>query len=704
MAKREYPLERTRNIGIMAHIDAGKTTTTERILYYTGKIHKIGETHDGASQMDFMEQEKERGITIQSAATTAVWRGFFDQFAKTPYRVNIIDTPGHVDLTIEVERALRVLDGAVAVLDGAAGVEPQTETVWRQATTYDVPRIVFVNKMDKMGADFEMSVNSIHERLQVNAEAIQWPIGAEDDFEAIIDLITQEAYYPVDDLGEKWEPREIPAELKELAEEKRNTLIEAVADVDDELMEKYLEGEDISVDELKAAIRRATLALQFYPVLAGSAYKDKGVQMMLDAVVDYLPGPLDVKPYIATDPKTGEEVDLIADDSKPFAALAFKIMTDPFVGRLTFMRVYTGTLQSGSYVQNTSSDTRERVGRLLQMHATSRTEIEEVFSGDIAAAIGLKNTTTGDSLTAVDHQLILESMEFPEPVIELAIEPKTKADQDKLSNAIQKLAEEDPSFRATTNPETGDTLIAGMGELQLDIMVDRMRREFNVEATVGAPQVAYREAFTQTVQARGYFKRQSGGKGQYGDVYIEFSPNEEGAGFEFEDAIVGGVVPREYIPSVEAGLKDALNAGPLAGFPLVDLKAKLYDGSYHDVDSSEAAFKIAASLALKEASKTAGAVILEPIMAVDIVAPEDNLGDVMGHVSARRGMIEGQESRGPVLAVKAKVPLSEMFGYATTLRSATQGRGTFQMVFDHYEAVPKNIQDEIIKNSGNKED
>ncbi|MGX4592471.1 elongation factor G [Leuconostoc sp. JNUCC 76] len=703
MAKREYPLERTRNIGIMAHIDAGKTTTTERILYYTGKIHKIGETHDGASQMDFMEQEKERGITIQSAATTAVWHGFFDQFAKTPYRVNIIDTPGHVDFTIEVERALRVLDGAVAVLDGAAGVEPQTETVWRQATTYDVPRIVFVNKMDKMGADFQMSVDSIHERLQVNAEAIQWPIGAEDDFEAVIDLITQEAYYPEDDLGEKWAPREIPAELKELAEEKRNTLIEAVADVDDDLMEKYLEGEDISIEELKAAIRRATLALQFYPVLAGSAYKDKGVQMMLDAVVDYLPGPLDVKPYIANDPKTDEEIDLIADDSKPFAALAFKIMTDPFVGRLTFMRVYTGTLKSGSYVQNTSSDTRERVGRLLQMHATSRTEIEEVFSGDIAAAIGLKNTTTGDSLTDVGHQLILESMEFPEPVIELAIEPKTKADQDKLSNAIQKLAEEDPSFRATTNQETGQTLIAGMGELQLDIMVDRMRREFNVEATVGAPQVAYREAFTKTVQARGFFKRQSGGKGQYGDVYIEFAPNEEGAGFEFEDAIVGGVVPREYIPSVEAGLKDALNAGPLAGFPLVDLKAKLYDGSYHDVDSSEAAFKIAASLALKEAAKTAGAVILEPIMAVDIVAPEDNLGDVMGHVSARRGMIEGQESRGPVLAVKAKVPLSEMFGYATTLRSATQGRGTFQMVFDHYEAVPKNIQEEIIKTHGQED-
>ncbi|CAK1243253.1 elongation factor G [Fructobacillus cardui] len=700
MAKREYPLDHTRNIGIMAHIDAGKTTTTERILYYTGKIHKIGETHDGASQMDFMEQEKERGITIQSAATTAVWRGFFDQYEKNPFRVNIIDTPGHVDFTIEVERALRVLDGAVAVLDGAAGVEPQTETVWHQATTYNVPRIVFVNKMDKLGADFEMSVNSMHERLQVNAEAIQWPIGAEDDFEGVIDLIEEKAYWPTDDLGSKWEPREIPADYQDIVSTKRETLIEAVADVDEELMEKYLEGEEISIDELKAAIRRATLNLEFYPVLAGSAYKDKGVQMMLDAVVDYLPGPLEVRPYVATDPKTDEEVDLVADDSKPFAALAFKIMTDPFVGRLTFMRVYTGTLQSGSYVQNTSSDTRERVGRLLQMHATSRTEIEEVFSGDIAAAIGLKNTTTGDSLTAVDHPLILESMEFPEPVIELAIEPKTKADQDKLATALQKLAEEDPSFRATTNQETGDTLIAGMGELQLDIMVDRMKREFNVEATVGAPQVAYREAFTKTVQARGFFKRQSGGKGQYGDVWIEFSPNEEGAGFEFEDAIVGGVVPREYIPSVEAGLKDALNAGPLAGFPLVDLKAKLYDGSYHDVDSSEAAFKIAASLALKEASKTAGAVILEPIMAVDIVVPEENLGDVMGHVSARRGLIEGQENRGPVLAVKAQVPLSEMFGYATTLRSATQGRGTFQMVFDHYQAVPKNVQEEIIKAQG----
>ncbi|MBM7544928.1 elongation factor G [Periweissella beninensis] len=698
--KREYPLENTRNIGIMAHIDAGKTTTTERVLYYTGKIHKIGETHDGASQMDFMDQEKERGITIQSAATTAVWHGFHDQFSKNPYRVNIIDTPGHVDFTIEVERSLRVLDGAVAVLDGAAGVEPQTETVWRQATTYNVPRVVFVNKMDKLGADFQMSVDSLADRLQANAKAVQWPIGAEDDFEAIIDLLEMKAEYPVDELGEKWEMREIPADYQELAEEKHAELIEAIADVNEGIMEKYLEGEEISIADLKAAIRQATLNLEFYPVLAGSAYKDKGVQMMLDAVVDYLPSPLDVKPYVSTDPDTEEEVDLIADDTKPFAALAFKVMTDPFVGRLTFIRVYTGTLESGSYVLNTTKGKRERVGRLLQMHATNRTEIDEVFSGDIAAAIGLKDTTTGDSLTAVDRPLILESMEFPEPVIQLAIEPKTKADQDKMSNALQKLAEEDPSFRAETNQETGDTLISGMGELHLDIIVDRMRREFNVEATVGAPQVAYREAFTKTVQSRGFFKRQSGGKGQYGDVWIEFTPNEEGAGFEFEDAIVGGVVPREYIGSVEQGLKESMNAGPLAGYPLVDLKAKLYDGSYHDVDSSEAAFKIAASLSLRNAAKEAGAVILEPIMQVDIVVPEDNLGDVMGHVSARRGLVEGQETRGNVMMLHAKVPLSEMFGYATTLRSATQGRGTFQMKFDHYESVPKNVQEEIIKKSG----
>ncbi|MFT8325048.1 elongation factor G [Oenococcus sicerae] len=700
MATREFPLERTRNIGIMAHIDAGKTTTTERILYYTGKIHKIGETHDGASQMDFMDQEKERGITIQSAATTAIWHGFHEQWKETPYRVNIIDTPGHVDFTIEVERSLRVLDGAIAVLDAAAGVEPQTETVWRQATTYEVPRLVFVNKMDKLGADFQMSVDSLKDRLDVNAKAIQWPIGAEDDFAAVIDLVQREAWYPDDKLGTEWEKRPIPDDLKDLVEEKREELIEAVADVDDQLMEKYLGEEAISVADLKAAIRRATLALKFYPVLAGSAYKDKGVQLMLDAVVDYLPSPLEVRPYTATDPDTDKEVDLMADDSKPFAALAFKIMTDPYVGRLTFIRVYTGTLKSGSYVQNTTKGTRERVGRLLQMHAITRTEIDEVFSGDIAAAIGLKATSTGDSLTSVDHPLILESMDFPDPVIQMAVEPKTKADQEKMAEALQKLSEEDPSFHAETNPETGQTLISGMGELHLDIMVDRMRREFNVDVNVGTPQVAYREAFTKTVQAQGKYIRQSGGKGQYGDVWVEFSPNDEGKGFEFDNAIVGGVVPREYIPAVEQGLKESMQSGPLAGYPLVDLKAKLYDGSYHEVDSSEAAFKIAASMSLRAAAKTAGAVILEPIMKVSIVSPTDNLGDVMGHVSARRGMIEDQESHGNTVTVTAKVPLAEMFGYTTTLRSATQGRGTFQMFFDHYEAVPRNVQEDIIKNSG----
>ncbi|AVI94491.1 elongation factor G [Oenococcus oeni] len=700
MDTREFPLDRTRNIGIMAHIDAGKTTTTERILYYTGKIHKIGETHDGASQMDFMDQEKERGITIQSAATTAIWHGFHEQWKDTPYRVNIIDTPGHVDFTIEVERSLRVLDGAIAVLDGAAGVEPQTETVWRQATTYAVPRLVFVNKMDKMGADFQMSVDSLKERLDVNAKAIQWPIGAEDDFAGVIDLIQREAWYPDDKLGTEWEKRPIPDDLKDLVEEKRDELIEAVADVDDSLMEKYLGEEEITVDDLKAAIRRATLALKFYPVLAGSAYKDKGVQLLLDAVVDYLPSPLEVRPYTATDPDTGDEVDLKADDKKPFAALAFKIMTDPYVGRLTFLRVYTGTLKSGSYVQNTTKDTRERVGRLLQMHAITRREIDEVFSGDIAAAIGLKATSTGDSLTSVDRPLVLESMEFPDPVIQMAVEPKTKADQEKMAEALQKLSEEDPSFHAETNSETGQTLISGMGELHLDIMVDRMRREFNVDVNVGTPQVAYREAFTKTVQAQGKYIRQSGGKGQYGDVWIEFSPNDEGKGFEFDNAIVGGVVPREYIPAVEQGLKEAMQSGPLAGYPLVDLKAKLYDGSYHEVDSSEAAFKIAASMSLREASKTAGAVILEPIMKVSIVSPIDNLGDVMGHVSARRGMIEDQETHGNTVTVTSKIPLAEMFGYTTTLRSATQGRGTFQMFFDHYEAVPRNVQEDIIKNAG----
>ncbi|WP_125981931.1 elongation factor G [Loigolactobacillus iwatensis] len=689
---REFPLERTRNIGIVAHIDAGKTTTTERILYYTGKIHKIGETHEGASQMDWMAQEQERGITITSAATTAQWKN---------HRINIIDTPGHVDFTVEVERSLRVLDGAVVVLDAQAGVEPQTENVWRQSTTYSVPRIVFINKMDKIGADFDYSVDTIRDRLQANALPIQMPIGAEDNFEGVIDLIEMKAdLYDEDELGTKWDTVDVPDEYMEEAKKRRNAMIEQLADIDDGIMEKYLEGEEISKDEIKAAIRKATLNLEAYPVLAGSAFKNKGVQMMLDAVNDFLPSPLDVKPYNATDPETGENVELTAGDDKDFAALAFKIATDPFVGRLTFIRVYSGTLESGSYVMNATKDTRERVGRLLQMHSNHRTEIPEVFSGDIAAAIGLKNTTTGDSLTSVKHPLILESMEFPDPVIQVSIEPKTKADQDKMDVALQKLAEEDPTFKAETNPETGETLIAGMGELHLDIIVDRMRREFNVEATVGAPQVAYRETFTKQASAQGKFIRQSGGKGQYGDVWVEFTPNEEGGGFEFTDDIVGGVVPREFIPAVEQGLKESMANGVLAGYPLVDVKARLYDGSYHDVDSSEAAFKIAASMSLRAAAKKAGAVILEPIMKVEIVAPEDYLGDVMGHVTARRGRVEGMEARGNSQLVNSMVPLSEMFGYATTLRSATQGRGTFTMTFDHYEAVPKSVQADIIKKNG----
>ncbi|MEJ6348087.1 elongation factor G [Holzapfeliella sp. He02] len=691
--KRAFPLDKTRNIGIMAHIDAGKTTTTERILYYTGRIHKIGETHDGGSQMDWMSQEQERGITITSAATTAQWHD---------NRINIIDTPGHVDFTIEVERSLRVLDGAITVLDAQSGVEPQTENVWRQATTYNVPRLVFVNKMDKLGANFDYSVSTLHDRLQANAQPIQMPIGAEDDFEGIIDLIEMEAdvYSDEDKLGTKFDKVEIPADYLEEAQKRRAQLIEAIADVDDEIMDKYLEGEEITNAELKAAIRKATLNLEFYPVLAGSAFKNKGVQMLMDAVVDYLPSPLDVTPYKAEDPKTGEHEELIAGDDKPFAALAFKIATDPFVGRLTFFRVYTGTLEAGSYVLNASNNTRERVGRLLQMHANHREEIPEVFSGDIAAAIGLKVTTTGDSLTDLKRPLILESMEIPDPVIQVSVEPKSKADRDKLDVAIQKLSEEDPTFQAETNPETGETLIAGMGELHLDIMVDRMKREFNVEANVGAPQVAYRETFTKPATAQGKFIRQSGGKGQYGDVWIEFTPNDEGAGFEFEDAIVGGVVPREYIPSVEQGLKESMENGVLAGYPLIDVKAKLFDGSYHDVDSSESAYKVAASIALKEAAKKAGAAVLEPIMKVEVIAPEEYLGDIMGQVTARRGRVEGMNARGGAQVVNAFVPLSEMFGYATTLRSGTQGRGTFTMVFDHYEPAPKSIQEEIIKKNG----
>ena len=694
MAKREFSLENTRNIGIMAHIDAGKTTTTERVLYYTGKIHKIGETHEGASQMDWMEQEQERGITITSAATTAQWKG---------HRINIIDTPGHVDFTVEVERSLRVLDGAVAVLDAQSGVEPQTETVWRQATTYGVPRIVFANKMDKIGADFLYSVRTIHERLQANAHPIQLPIGAEDNFTGIIDLIKMKAEIYTNDLGTDIQETDIPEDLQDLAEEWREKLVEAVAETDEALMERYLEGEEISEAELKEAIRKATCAVEFYPVLCGSAFKNKGVQLMLDAVVDYLPSPLDVPSIKGVDPNTDQEVERHSSDEEPFSALAFKVMTDPFVGRLTFFRVYSGTLQSGSYVKNSTKGKRERVGRILQMHANSRQEIPEVFSGDIAAAVGLKDTTTGDTLCDEKAEVILESMEFPDPVIEVAIEPKSKADQDKMGIALQKLAEEDPTFRAYTNQETGETVIAGMGELHLDIIVDRMRREFKVEANVGAPQVSYRETFRASTQARGFFKRQSGGKGQFGDVWIEFTPNEEGKGFEFENAIVGGVVPREFIPAVEKGLIESMANGVLAGYPIVDVKAKLYDGSYHDVDSSETAFKVAASLALKEAAKTAQPAILEPMMLVTITVPEENLGDVMGHVTARRGRVDGMEAHGSSQIVRAYVPLAEMFGYATVLRSATQGRGTFMMVFDHYEDVPKSVQEEIIKKNKGEE-
>lgn len=685
---REFSLEKTRNIGIMAHVDAGKTTTTERILYYTGKIHKIGETHEGASQMDWMEQEQERGITITSAATTAQWNN---------HRVNIIDTPGHVDFTIEVQRSLRVLDGAVTVLDSQSGVEPQTETVWRQATEYGVPRIVFANKMDKIGADFLYSVSTLHDRLQANAHPIQLPIGSEDDFRGIIDLIKMKAEIYTNDLGTDILEEDIPAEYLDQAQEYREKLIEAVAETDEELMMKYLEGEEITNEELKAGIRKATINVEFFPVLCGSAFKNKGVQLMLDAVIDYLPSPLDIPAIKGINPDTDAEETRPASDEEPFAALAFKIMTDPFVGRLTFFRVYSGVLQSGSYVLNTSKGKRERIGRILQMHANSRQEIDTVYSGDIAAAVGLKDTTTGDSLTDEKAKIILESINVPEPVIQLMVEPKSKADQDKMGIALQKLAEEDPTFRVETNVETGETVISGMGELHLDVLVDRMRREFKVEANVGAPQVSYRETFRASTQARGFFKRQSGGKGQFGDVWIEFTPNEEGKGFEFENAIVGGVVPREFIPAVEKGLVESMANGVLAGYPMVDVKAKLYDGSYHDVDSSETAFKIAASLSFKEAAKSAQPAILEPMMLVTITVPEENLGDVMGHVTARRGRVDGMEAHGNSQIVRAYVPLAEMFGYATVLRSASQGRGTFMMVFDHYEDVPKSVQEEIIK-------
>lgn len=690
---REFPLEKTRNIGIMAHIDAGKTTTTERVLFYTGRIHKIGETHDGASQMDWMEQEQERGITITSAATTAHWKG---------YRLNIIDTPGHVDFTVEVERSLRVLDGAVTVLDSKAGVEPQTETVWRQATTYGVPRIVFSNKMDATGADFIMSLESIGKRLGANAVALQLPIGQEDTFEGVVDLLTRKALYFEGVDGYDVVEREVPVDMVDQVEEYREKLIEAAANYDDDLMMMVLEGEEPSIEQVKAAIRKGTLAVDLFPVLCGSAYKDKGVQPMLDAVIDYLPAPTDIPAIVGTD-EEGNEVDRHASDDEPFSALAFKVMTDPFVGKLTFFRVYSGTATSGSYVLNSTKDKRERMGRILQMHANTRKEIDMVYAGDIAAAVGFKNTTTGDTLCDEDNFVILENMEFPEPVIELAIEPKTKSDADKLGNALAKLAEEDPTFRTSTNPETGDTIIAGMGELHLDVIVDRLKREFHVEANVGAPQVAYRETITKAADCEGKFVRQSGGRGQYGHVWIKFEPND-GKGFEFVDAVVGGAVPREYIGSVQQGLEDALQNGMLAGYPILDIKATLFDGSYHDVDSSEAAFKVAASLALKNAAKKCDPVILEPIMKVEVTAPSEYLGSVMGDISSRRGMIDGQEERGNAVVVQASVPLSEMFGYATDLRSFTQGRGNYTMQFDRYEQVPKSIKEEIVKKAGKSED
>ena len=687
---RQIPLNRTRNIGIMAHIDAGKTTTTERILYHTGKIHKIGETHDGASTMDWMEQEQERGITITSAATTAFWND---------HRVNIIDTPGHVDFTVEVQRSLRVLDGAVTVIDAQAGVEPQTETVWRQATEYLVPRIVFVNKMDKTGADFAYSVDTLHKRLGANAHPIQLPIGAEDEFEGVIDLVEMRACIFDGGAEENYKVVEIPAHLKEEAELQRIALIEAVCDFDEELTMKYLEGEEITVEELKAAIRTATLKVEFYPVICGTAFKNKGVKLMLDAVIDYLPAPTDVAAIKGHD-EDGNEIEIESTDDGKFAALAFKVMTDPYVGRLTFFRVYSGVLQSGSYITNSSKGKKERVGRILQMHSNNREEIKEVYAGDIAAAVGFKDTTTGDTLVAEGEHLILESMNFPEPVINVAIEPKSKGDQDRMGIALMKLAEEDPTFRTYNDAETGQTIIAGMGELHLEIIVDRLKREFKVEANVGAPQVSYRETITKAGNCEGKFVRQSGGRGQYGHVWVKFEPNP-GKGFEFVDGVVGGVVPREYIPVVQKGLEEALDNGVLASYPVIDIKATLFDGSYHEVDSSEMAFKLAASLALKATKEKCSPVLLEPIMSVDVTVPDEYVGNVIGDITSRRGRMEAQEQRGNALLVKCYVPLAEMFGYATSLRSNTQGRGTYVMQFARYEACPKSISEEIIKKRGN---
>lgn len=689
---RKYPLDKQRNIGIMAHIDAGKTTTTERILYYTGVNYKIGEVHDGAATMDWMEQEKERGITITSATTQCFWNN---------HRINIIDTPGHVDFTIEVERSLKVLDGAVAVFCAVGGVEPQSETVWRQADKYHVPRIAFINKMDRVGADFYNVVEMMRDRLGARPLPIQLPWGAEDSFEGVIDLVKMKAIsWKGDQLGAKFEYVDIPAELAEKAEEYRKNLIETVCEADEALMEKYFEGEELTEEEIKAGLRKGTINLMFNPVLCGTAFKNKGVQPLLDAVVDYMPSPLDVPAIKGVNPVTGEEEVRESDDDAPFAALAFKILTDPYMGQLTYFRVYSGHLEAGSYVLNSTKDKKERVGRLLKMHANKREEIKEIYAGDICATVGLKYTTTGDTLCAEDKPVILESMEFPDPVISVAIEPKTKADQEKLSSALNKLAQEDPSFRVKVDEETGQTIISGMGELHLEIIVDRLVREFKVEANVGNPQVAYREAIKKKVNQEGKYIKQSGGRGQYGHVWLEVEPLEAGKGFEFVNKIVGGTIPKEYIPAVEKGVQEACESGVLAGFPVVDVKVTLYDGSYHEVDSSEMAFKIAGSMCFKEAMRKANPVLLEPIMKVEVVVPDEYMGDVMGDLSSRRGRIEGMEARGNAQVVRCNVPLKEMFGYATVLRSLTQGRATYTMIFDHYEEVPTNIAEEIIKSKG----
>ncbi|KKM12675.1 elongation factor G [Clostridiales bacterium PH28_bin88] len=684
---RQFPLEKTRNIGIMAHIDAGKTTTTERILFYTGRVHKIGEVHDGAATMDWMVQEQERGITITSAATTCLWRD---------HRINIIDTPGHVDFTVEVERSLRVLDGAVAVFCSVGGVEPQSETVWRQADKYGVPRIAYINKMDRVGADFFRGVSMIADRLGANPVPVQIPIGIEDTFRGLVDLVRNTAIIYVDDLGTRSEETAIPEDMLETVREYREKLLEAVAESDEELMVKYLEGEELTVEEIKAGIRKATIAVKMIPVLCGSSFKNKGVQPLLDAVVDYLPAPTDVPAVRGVDPETGNEDQRSSSDTEPFSALAFKIMADPYVGKLTFFRVYSGKLNSGSYVYNSTKGKRERIGRILQMHANHREEVSEVYTGDIAAAVGLKETTTGDTLCDEAHPIILESMQFPEPVISVAIEPKTKADQEKMGLALTKLSEEDPTFRVHTEAETGQTLISGMGELHLEIIVDRLLREFKVDANVGRPQVAYKETVRGTAKVEGKFVRQSGGRGQYGHVWLELEPLEPGQGYEFVNKIVGGVIPREYIPAVDAGIQEAMANGVLAGYPVIDVRIILYDGSYHEVDSSEMAFKIAGSIGFKAGAKKANPVLLEPVMKVEVVVPDEYMGDVIGDLNARRGRVEGMEPRSGAQVIRAHVPLAEMFGYATDLRSRTQGRGTYVMQFSHYDEVPRNIADEII--------